>query len=331
MDPVSQATLAASASQSFAYKDEMKWAMLIGALSGMAPDLDSFIRSSSDPLVYFEYHRHFTHSLVFIPFGALVVSLLLHLILKNKISFSKNYFYSILGYATHGLLDSCTSYGTHLFWPFSDYRVAWNNVSIVDPLFTLPLIVFCILALKRKSKSYSRAGLLYAFFYLLLGFVQNHRAAEIGKQIAIKRGHDSRMLVVKPSFGNLILWRSIYEYKGYFYTDAVRVGLSNKVFKGQKIKKFAIKEDFPWIRKGSQHFIDIKKFKWYSNDYLALHPENPHVIGDIRHSMSPDSIYPLWGLKVMEGKDHMHLKRMNFRSGSLKHRSRFLQMLFWHI
>ena len=43
-----------------------------------------------------------------------------------------------MGYATHGLLDSCTSYGTQLFWPFSDVRVAWDTMSIVDPLFTVP-------------------------------------------------------------------------------------------------------------------------------------------------------------------------------------------------
>ena len=56
------------------------------------------------------------------------------------------------GYATHGLLDACTSYGTQLFWPFSDERVAWNNSSIVDPLFTLPILALVIAAAMRGKR-----------------------------------------------------------------------------------------------------------------------------------------------------------------------------------
>ena len=46
--------------------------------------------------------------------------------------------YSTIGYATHGIIDSLTSYGTQLFWPFSNDRFATNTISIIDPLFTLP-------------------------------------------------------------------------------------------------------------------------------------------------------------------------------------------------
>ena len=48
------------------------------------------------------------------------------------------YMYSTIGYATHGIIDSLTSYGTQLFWPFSNDRFATNTISIIDPLFTLP-------------------------------------------------------------------------------------------------------------------------------------------------------------------------------------------------
>jgi inner membrane protein len=328
MDPISQATLGSQASQSFARKSEMKWALLIGALSGLAPDLDILIKSSIDPMVFFEYHRQFTHSLIFIPIGALVVSLVLHLFLSKKISFARNYFFSFLGYGTHGLLDACTSYGTQLFWPFSSYRVAWNNISIVDPLFTIPLFIFCVLGLWKKSTHFTRVGLVYAFCYLGLGVVQNYRASEIGKEIAMKRGHTPKKLVAKPTLGNLILWKNIYEYDGYFYTDAVRLGTKTKIIEGAKIKKLDIARDFPWIKQDSQHFQDIQKFAWFSDEFLALHPDDPLVIGDVRYSLSPDSIYPLWGIKVIEGMDRQHVIRENFNGRSLQQRQQFMNLLF---
>ena len=90
---------------------------LIGLLSGLAPDLDIFIRSSDDPLLFLEFHRQFTHSLVFIPFGGLICGAFIFLIVKkiSTLTFKETYIYSTIGYATHGLLDACTSYGTLLF------------------------------------------------------------------------------------------------------------------------------------------------------------------------------------------------------------------------
>ena len=83
MDPFSQAVLGSMAALAVVKKKErttsLKAVALWGALGGLAPDLDILIRSSVDPLFNVQYHRHFTHSLLFIPFGALVVSLFLRL------------------------------------------------------------------------------------------------------------------------------------------------------------------------------------------------------------------------------------------------------------
>ena len=65
----------------------------------------------------------------------------------RSLGFKRVYLFSFAGYATHALLDACTTYGTQLFLPFSNTRVAWNNVSVVDPLFTIPLAVLVIFAI----------------------------------------------------------------------------------------------------------------------------------------------------------------------------------------
>ena len=90
MDPISQAALGAIAPQSVADKTKrdslgLLRIGLIGALAGMAPDLDVLIQSSTDPLLQLEYHRQFTHSLIFVPFGAALCALAFWPFLKRRL------------------------------------------------------------------------------------------------------------------------------------------------------------------------------------------------------------------------------------------------------
>ena len=126
MDPVSQGAVGAAFSQSTqalpqlrleAYREKIVTLSWLGCLAGMAPDLDVLIQSPTDPLLFLEFHRHFTHALIFIPFGALIVSGVLYRAVRHTLSFKEAYLACFVGYATHGLLDACTSYGTQLFWP----------------------------------------------------------------------------------------------------------------------------------------------------------------------------------------------------------------------
>ena len=155
MDPISQGTVGAAFAQSSANKTNIAKISVVGFLAGLAPDLDVLIRSSTDPVLFLEYHRQFTHSLFFIPFGALIVSALIFPLVRKSLSFKITYVASFLGYATHGLLDACTSYGTLLFWPFSNERITWNNISIVDPLLTVPAIILIVAAVKTNRRIFS--------------------------------------------------------------------------------------------------------------------------------------------------------------------------------
>ena len=84
MDPLTQGTIGAVLPQTFGKKNLGLIAML-GFLSGMAPDLDIFIHSASDPLLFLEYHRQFTHSIIFIPFGGLGCASFLSLLFNDFI------------------------------------------------------------------------------------------------------------------------------------------------------------------------------------------------------------------------------------------------------
>ena len=144
MDPVTQGAFGAIFAQTISNKKKFLVGSIVGCFGGLAPDLDIFIRSDLDPLLKLEYHRQFSHSLIFIPIGALIVTLFSRLLFKKYLSFGETYLFSFLGYATHGLLDACTSYGTQLLWPFSDERISWNYISVVDPFLSIPVILSII-------------------------------------------------------------------------------------------------------------------------------------------------------------------------------------------
>ena len=299
MDPLSQAALGASLSQSFANdKTKQITALVIGGLAGMAPDLDILINSTEDPLLFLEFHRQFTHSMSFIPFGALLCALLFYPFAKKKLSFSQVYLFSFLAYATHGLLDACTSYGTQLLWPFSNERISWSVVSIIDPLFTVPMIVFTVLAVIRKNATYARWGFAYAVVFLSLGVLQNQRAEEAAGELALQRGHQVERINVKPSFGNRHVWKIIYEYDGRYYVDAVRLLWDVEYIMGSSIEKLDVSRDFPWLPEDSQQAKDIERFRWFSDDFLAVSVEDQRLITDVRYSLLPNDIKPMWGIEV---------------------------------
>jgi len=305
MDPLSQACLGASLSQSSTNdKSKLISALLIGGVSGMAPDLDVFIRSVDDPLLFLEYHRQFTHSLFFVPFGALLCTLLFYPFFQKRLSFKLIYLFSFLGFATHGFLDACTSYGTQLYWPFSNVRIAWNVVSIVDPLFTFPVLILILLGVFKKRVLYARLSLIYVVLFMCFGLIQKHRAEEVVNELALQRNHKIERMQAKPSFANRQVWKIMYEHNGRYYVDAVKLLWNAKVIEGSSVQKLDVKRDFPWLNPDSQQAKDVKRFRWFSNDYLAVSANNKNYIIDARYSYLPNRIESMWGIVLSENNEN---------------------------
>ena len=297
MDPISQGTVGAAFAQVAANKTNIAKISIVGFLAGLAPDLDVLIRSSTDPVLFLEYHRQFTHSLIFIPFGALIVAAFIFPLVRKSLSFRTTYVASFLGYATHGLLDACTSYGTLLFWPFSNERITWNNISIVDPLLTIPALIFLAMAVKTSRRRFRFLAVGWIVFYLMLGFVQYERALSSAIKLAQSRGHNAERMTLKPSFGNLILWKSIYQHGDRFYVDAIRAGRMLTLCRGETIQKFDYQYHLPDLELNSQQSEDIERFRWFSQDYLGFDGDE-NLVTDVRYSMIPNQIAPMWGLVI---------------------------------
>ncbi|MFT7432982.1 MAG: inner membrane protein [Alphaproteobacteria bacterium] len=324
MDPLSQAVVGVVFSMSASKRATMRLAAFCGVVGGMAPDLDIIIRSNSDTLLALEYHRQFTHALISIPFVGLVVCLALWAIFsRKKADFKLYYIFTTVGVATHGLLDACTAYGTYLYWPFSFERVAWSNLSIIDPLFTIPLLVFVITATVLRSRKLSIFSVIYAFTYISFTFYnQNIVSAHVHK-VAHDRGHKIERLFLNPTLGNSVLWRSIYRYNGRHYIDAIHSlpHYNIKLISGTDVPIIEGAFVYPEIGQDNQARNDILRFEKFTSKFLYVVEGAEYTLGDLRYSSTPDSTEPLWSFNInpnqLEAYGKFQHNRAN-RNSSLK-------------
>lgn len=356
MDIVTQGLVGSIVAQTRAGTKEVRYASAIGFVAGLLADVDNFIRSSGDTLLVLKFHRFFTHSLFFIPIGGLVATLLVWYFFRKKLPFMRIYLFAISGYATCGLLDACTSYGTSLLWPLSDEKISWNIISILDPVFSLTILFFLAIGFIKHKRMFAVAGVVFGCAYMLLGLWQNRQVTDIARQVANKNGHQAQGLVIKPTLGNIILWRSLYEHDGVYYINAIRKGFISepKIYPGKSIAKYRGKATAGWaaapsinkasaevtqsyklstkdgkatdVNKSSTIYRDIKRFDAFSAGYLAIHPDYPDVIGDIRYAMLPTSIKPLWGIELNYEQDRVEFK--NFRNMDKETLDEFMKMIF---
>ncbi len=292
-------------------------AAVAGLAGGLLPDADIFIRSANDPLMGVEYHRHFTHSFLFQPVIAILAATIAWVLLRRRVAWSSLLLPGFAAGVSHILCDAWTSYGTRLWWPFSDARVAWDMVSIIDPLVTLPLLICVIIALFRPQGKALRVGFGILLFYLGLSLVQRERASAAVRELAESRGHAIERLTVKPSFANIVVWRGIYLYDGHYHAAAVRPGFGQPtVLAGESIKAFDLAVMETQLDSGSRLAKDMARFIHFSDGWVAevaAPDSSTRVLGDIRYSMLPQRMAPLWGIGVNPHQPDQPSPWMTFR------------------
>jgi inner membrane protein len=299
MDTFTQGLLGAVAAQAVFAKPLPRAAGLIGFVAAVVPDLDLFLGSSTDPVATWLYHRQFTHSLLFIPIGALLSSLLVIWMNAFKGVRLQLYGAALVGYATHAPLDALTSYGTLLLWPFSDRRFAWDVIGIIDPIFTAALLVGVVWATVARRARPSRVALTIALAYLGFGVWQHARAVDVQRQLAETRGHVIGHSRVMPAPGSLVLWRSVYVTDGRIHVDGVRVPWwgGPLVKPGGSVRVAAFTDIPPAMaeRNGARRVFDV--FAWFADGLVAPVDGEPYVIGDLRYAVEWSGLVPLWGIQ----------------------------------
>lgn len=229
MDTITQAALGATVGQAVAGPQLGRRAAWFGAAAGVLPDLDVVTRAFIGEFGSMQWHRGPTHALWF---GPLVGPLLGYAVwrLYNRRPRSESALtdpghpYALrpwmwvfcLGLFTHPLLDVFTTYGTQLLSPFSNHRFALNGVGIVDPVYTLPLVLALILgrhARRRGDPGNGRraavGALLVTSAYLGLGVWVNHQTEARARAELTAAGMPDAEVRAYPTLLQLPLRRTV--------------------------------------------------------------------------------------------------------------------------
>jgi len=141
MDSITQALLGASVQGAMLGRWQGRKALVYGVVLGTLPDLDVVI-DYGDAVANMTYHRGFSHSLLVLSLLAVLLTWLTRRFRPDERYSGTRLFFSIwLVLITHVLLDAFTSYGTQLLWPLTTQPIAWSSVFIIDPLYSVPLLV----------------------------------------------------------------------------------------------------------------------------------------------------------------------------------------------
>lgn len=332
MDVVTQVVFGAAAGQAVAGHRLPRSAWLVGAVAGYVPDADVFIQPASDPLGGWLWHRWFTHGVGFVPVGALIAAAPFLLVPSLRRQVWWVLLAALAGIATHAPLDTATSFGTALLWPFSDARLGWDRVGIIDPLVTFPMIAMIAVSVwrtwrgraalggggtgdetagEKQPRARSRwwyvgpaaAALVWAVGYIGgVGSWQRSRALEAQAALAASRGHTitPQRARAMPQPLALVVWRTVYEYQGRVYTDIVRVPFVGpvQVIAGQGFELISAEELIAQSGLTGVHAEAVRGFAEFADGYLAPSPEDSRIIGDMRYATDLRQFRPLWGLRM---------------------------------
>ena len=265
MDSLTQIVLGAAVGEAVLGKKVGNKAMLYGAIAGTIPDFDTFASHFTDTVTALEIHRGFTHSIVFSVVFAPIFGWLVSR--WEKTASWKNWSWLFFwGFLTHPLLDAHTTWGTQLFWPL-DLRLAYKNIFVIDPLYTLPFLVFVILAMRKKRTSPKRRklnnlGLIISSAYMLLTLFLKGITYQKFTDALQQQNIQYSEIETKPSPFNTILWTANVDTK-----DAYLIG-HYSFFDAQPIQFTAYPKNHEWLEdlkeeENVQRLIKITK-GWYT-------------------------------------------------------------------
>lgn len=286
MDSITQAALGAAIGEATLGNKIGNRAILWGALFGSIPDLDIIFFPLLDNAQRIEFHRGASHSLLFMVMVSLVLAKPLSKLWKtDKISPLRAGVFVFLNYLTHVLIDCFTTYGTSVLWPFSNARIGFNNLFIIDPLYTLPLLVSLIwLAFYRSKKQQPNRtrilkwGLGLSSAYVIFSFAMKFYASSAFNADLERRGIEFNRRMESPTAFNTLLWRSVVDRD-----DAIWVGYRSVFDMPSKPIRWTVYPRQKELVMPYRNEREIQTLEWFSQDWWIARPHTKGIwIADMR-------------------------------------------------
>jgi len=286
MDSLTQIVLGASVSGAVGFKCFGRKALVTGALLGTLPDLDVLIHYQT-AVEDFTFHRGFSHSLFVLSLLSLFLYYLALLFIPklfnpkffNHQSYEhkKALFLTIaLPLLTHPLLDAFTTYGTQLLWPLNIPPISWSSIFIIDPLFTLPLLVAVAgLYFRKNSKKWqkiNRLMLTISCLYLCLGQAQFWF---IKQQVMKDPITQNNPVFIAPTPFNTIVWRVLsYHQDTYYETYTTLFNKQPLIWKPYDTGRTLL---------DSFHSQELQRLEWFTNGLLQFTKQDEQLVAtDLR-------------------------------------------------
>ena len=223
-------------------------------------------------------------------------------------SFGNWYLLFFLTFATHILLDSCTAFGTQLLLPFSDYRVAFNNIAVADPAYTIPFLICTIIVsfLRRstmKRRMFAWLGIGISSAYLLFTVVNKLNVDSVFEKALAHRHIDATRCRTSPTILNNMLWTCVAEDPSQYYVGQYSIFDSDP-----NLHYINVIPKNDSLHQVYSVYPDYATLRWFSDGYLAIYQEDTvTVLSDLRYGGMTDTLRDyrdmVFNFKVDEGKD----------------------------
>ncbi len=264
--------------------------MLLGAVLGTLPDLDVVI-DYGDAVSNFTKHRGFSHSLFVLP----PVSVLLWLLLRRWWTPVRDaplrwLAVVVLALVTHPLLDAHTAYGTQLFWPMTSPPISWATIFIIDPLFTLPLVVGCLyatFAAQRKSAgTVLRASLAFCSAYLAWTWIAQGIVERDAREMLAARGLGNAPMFATPTPFNSFLWRIVV-----LTDDGYLEGFDSLFVDEEPLLLRFYPSDVAALD-AAGHVPAVPRLRWFARGFVKGRVvDDQLVVSDLRMGLEPTYVF----------------------------------------
>ena len=282
MDSVTQAVLGAGIAGAMMGARYGRKALLAGAALATLPDLDILI-DYGDPLSQMINHRGFSHSLFVLTGFSIFLAWLARRfrLLGSEPVYGRLLLTIWLILITHTLLDAFTSYGTQIWWPLQPPPASWSSVFIIDPFYTLPLLIGVLVALFVGLRPGVVRALLYLLLlggaYLLLSLGAKQWAEHRVHTMLAEQGHRPVAMFSVPQPFNIVLWRVVARLDDGNYIEAVTGMLD------QRPPEFIAFPSNATLGAALQPREAIDGLRWFTDDWLRYDDiAGQLVVSDLR-------------------------------------------------
>lgn len=282
MDSLTQIALGGAVGYAVLGNKVGRKALVWGAVLGTLPDLDVFLPYAGE-VEAFTYHRGFSHSLFVHLLASPIITWLILKLHTGTRQYAKQWFWLVfLTLSTHAILDSFTVYGTQLMWPLTEYPFGASNLFIVDPMYTLPLLLGLVFALFPKVKLTTARrmnlyGLALSSVYICWSLIAKVAIDQKVEVALSNRNIQTDVYVSTPAPLSTLLWRVVVMSDGRYYEGYA------SVFDSPQDVNLNAYSTYPELLNEIQSEWGVERLKWFTKGFYSVRQKEERIVlSDLR-------------------------------------------------